>query len=70
MGYTATRGSLSGWATNNPEDIEFVYSSVGANWGEARCAVERISGSSGNQVVMQQPCMWNLFHRPCTYTER
>ena len=62
MGYIARGGNLSGWVAN-PDDIEFVYSGVGANWGEARCAVENIDSSAG-AITMQQPCMWNLYHRP------
>ena len=33
--FFVSQGDLSGWQTN-PSDIEFVYSSVAANWGEAR----------------------------------
>jgi hypothetical protein len=58
---TAPQGNLSRF--KNAEDIEFVYPDTENNWAEARCAVARIDPKR-MQIVMQQPCHWNLYHRP------
>ena len=56
---TPAQGDFSGW--RNPADIELIYSSVGNDWSEARCAVGSLHGSG---LEMQQPCFTNLYHRP------
>jgi hypothetical protein len=52
----APASELTGWNS----DTELVYSSVASNWAEPRCAVDSVNGST---IAMQQPCMWNLYHR-------
>ena len=58
---TTAQGNLSRF--QNAEDIEFVYPDTENNWAEARCSVQSID-SKRMRIIMQQPCHWNLYHRP------
>lgn len=58
---TAAQGNLSRF--RNVEDIEFVYPDTENNWAEARCAAQSMDPKR-MRIIMQQPCHWNLYHRP------
>jgi hypothetical protein len=59
---TAAQGDFEAYR-QNPEDIEMVYPDTGNNWAEARCAVASVDAKH-KKFIMQQPCHWNLYHRP------
>ena len=67
MGYTITNETVAQGLfdtyEHNPEDIEFVYPDTGTSWAEPRCAVAGVDAKH-RKFIMQQPCYWNLYHRP------
>ena len=56
---TAAQGNFSAYLINS-EDIEFIYPGA---WAQARCAVQSVDAKR-RRFTMQQPCHWNLYHRP------
>lgn len=63
-GYTTDDTSFLQFS--RPAAIEFLYTSVGSSWTEARCRVAGISalaGGAGTNITMSQPCFANAVGR-------
>jgi hypothetical protein len=66
-GYSVVLSKPMSWS--NPGEVEFVYSGVGSDWSESRCAVDSTAvvgaNSSGviSNMTMKMPCFWNLVNR-------
>ena len=54
----------------DPSSVEMVYTAQGSQWTESRCTVAAVepraeAARGGVLVRMQQPCWFNLVHKPC-----